>query len=372
MTETSPDVIDDVSTSRLYLLVTSPRLPAGLLTARAWSLLQTHPVYAGAETEAVAALRACDVPVEILDGTPTEQAASFRLVAHSGVEPVWFAGPTGDTQFATALGHSVVRENGVSGAGDRRPVPELEVVYGSWDPPGARLLDVVAVMDRLRTPGGCPWDAEQTHSSLMPYLLEEAYEAYDAIEANDREAMIEELGDVLLQPVFHARLAEENPEQDRWNIDDVAGALVDKLVRRHPHVFARVPGRDRRRCEAQLGRNQAPRKAANVCFGWCRQGATRTVPSPEVPVKGGEVPGAGHNAEPASPGSMCRMTPSGWVICCCPLWSPPVPMVSMPKPPSVRQRTGSLGRFGPLKPAPRRSATSPTCLPVIFWSELRK
>ncbi|MCW2622311.1 MAG: MazG family protein [Frankiales bacterium] len=102
--------------------------------------------------------------------------------------------------------------------------------------PGARLLDVVAVMDRLRSPGGCPWDAEQTHRSLMPYLLEEAYEAYEALEDGDSDALREELGDVLLQVVFHARLAEE---QDRpWSIDDVAGDLVDKLVRRHPHVFA--------------------------------------------------------------------------------------------------------------------------------------
>jgi XTP/dITP diphosphohydrolase len=105
------------------------------------------------------------------------------------------------------------------------------------DRPGARLLDVVAVMDRLRSPGGCPWDAGQTHASLMPYLLEEAYEAYQALEDGDTAALREELGDVLLQVAFHARLAQELPEDERWNIDDVAGDLVDKLVRRHPHVF---------------------------------------------------------------------------------------------------------------------------------------
>ncbi len=85
----------------------------------------------------------------------------------------------------------------------------VELVHGSYDPPGARLLDVVAVMDRLRSPGGCPWDAEQTHTSLMPYLLEEAYEAYAALEDGDPVDLREELGDVLLQVVFHARLAEE-------------------------------------------------------------------------------------------------------------------------------------------------------------------
>jgi XTP/dITP diphosphohydrolase len=101
------------------------------------------------------------------------------------------------------------------------------------DPPGARLLDVVAVMDRLRSAGGCPWDAQQTHASLMPYLLEEAYEVYEALENGDLEHLREELGDLLLQVVFHARISAETG----WDIDDVAGDLVDKLVRRHPHVF---------------------------------------------------------------------------------------------------------------------------------------
>lgn len=102
---------------------------------------------------------------------------------------------------------------------------------------GQRLRDVVATMDRLRSEGGCPWDREQTHESLAPYLLEEAYEAYQAIEDGDLTALREELGDVLLQVVFHARIAEEATGADRWSIDDVAAGLVDKLVRRHPHVF---------------------------------------------------------------------------------------------------------------------------------------
>jgi XTP/dITP diphosphohydrolase len=93
-------------------------------------------------------------------------------------------------------------------------------------------------MDRLRSPGGCPWDAEQTHASLAPYLLEEAYEAFQALEDGDLVALREELGDVLLQVLFHARLAEELPATDRWSIDDVAAGLVAKLKRRHPHVFA--------------------------------------------------------------------------------------------------------------------------------------
>jgi XTP/dITP diphosphohydrolase len=103
------------------------------------------------------------------------------------------------------------------------------------DPPGAALLDAVAVMDRLRSPGGCPWDAEQTHESLLKYLVEECYELYQAIEDGDRVDMREELGDVLLQVLFHARVAQEDTSP--FTIDDVATGLVTKLVGRHPHVF---------------------------------------------------------------------------------------------------------------------------------------
>ncbi|HQR80910.1 MAG TPA: MazG family protein [Actinomycetota bacterium] len=100
---------------------------------------------------------------------------------------------------------------------------------------GQRLIDLVAVMDRLRSPGGCPWDAEQTHASLVQYLVEEAYETIEAIDAEDRKAMVEELGDLLLQVVFHARIGQEADEP--FDIDDVAGGIADKLVARHPHVF---------------------------------------------------------------------------------------------------------------------------------------
>lgn len=101
------------------------------------------------------------------------------------------------------------------------------------------LARAVRVMDRLRSPGGCPWDAEQTHASLARYLVEEAYEAVDAIDGGDRQHLKEELGDVLLQVLFHARIATEHPEAP-FDVDDVADALCDKLERRHPHVFADV------------------------------------------------------------------------------------------------------------------------------------
>lgn len=103
-------------------------------------------------------------------------------------------------------------------------------------PDGYGLLDAVAVMDRLRAPGGCPWDAEQTHASLRRYLVEECYELLDALEHGTRDDVVEELGDVLLQVLFHARIAAEGP--DGFTVDDVAAALVAKLVHRHPHVFA--------------------------------------------------------------------------------------------------------------------------------------
>jgi len=101
---------------------------------------------------------------------------------------------------------------------------------------GSELQRLVEVMDRLRSPGGCPWDAEQTHESLVKYLLEESYEFIDSVDAKDREGMREELGDVLLQVYFHSRIAEDHPT-DPFSIEDVARAIADKLIRRHPHVF---------------------------------------------------------------------------------------------------------------------------------------
>jgi XTP/dITP diphosphohydrolase len=100
----------------------------------------------------------------------------------------------------------------------------------------SELQRLVEVMDRLRSPGGCPWDAEQTHESLVKYLLEESYEFIDTVDSNDREGMREELGDVLLQVYFHSRMAQDHPT-DPFSIEDVARGIADKLIRRHPHVF---------------------------------------------------------------------------------------------------------------------------------------
>ena len=112
------------------------------------------------------------------------------------------------------------------------------MVRGSADLPGARFLDLVATMDRLRVE--CPWDARQTHASLAPHLLEEPYEALEALESGDEQDFCEELGDVLLQVVFHARIAAERADGTSFTVDDVVDGIVAKLVRRHPHVFADV------------------------------------------------------------------------------------------------------------------------------------
>ena len=100
----------------------------------------------------------------------------------------------------------------------------------------SELIRLKEVMHRLRSPGGCPWDAEQSHESLLKYLLEESYEFSEAVDDKDRLAMREELGDVLLQVYFHAAIAEEDAT-DPFSIEDIAGGIADKLVRRHPHVF---------------------------------------------------------------------------------------------------------------------------------------
>jgi XTP/dITP diphosphohydrolase len=217
-------------TARLTLLLSSPRVVPGVLTREAWRALENADRVSGRlDDPQVVALADAGLTVEP-DDEPDPLALGRRLVdlAASGTDVVWVVASDGDPGLTDAVAAEVSR---------RADAPEVEVVLGSHDPPGARLLDLVAVMDRLRSPGGCPWDAEQTHTSLVPFLIEEAYEAAEALEAGERDHVVEELGDVLLQVVFHARVGEED-EDAPFDIDDVAGAIVTKLVRRHPHVFA--------------------------------------------------------------------------------------------------------------------------------------
>lgn len=127
------------------------------------------------------------------------------------------------------------------------------------------LRELVAVMDRLRSPGGCPWDAEQTHASLVPYAIEEAHEVAEAVELGDRDNLREELGDLLLQVVFQSRIAQEDPE-DPWGIDEVAGDLVTKLIRRHPHVFAEADAQDAEAVHRQWEQIKKTEKSRDSVF----------------------------------------------------------------------------------------------------------
>lgn len=120
-----------------------------------------------------------------------------------------------------------------------QPRPESSPVEIDPAAAGDAFAELVVVMDLLRSPGGCPWDAEQTHLSLAPYAIEEAYEVAEAAESGDPEHLCDELGDLLLQVVFHARVAAEDPDRP-FGVLDVVRGLVAKLERRHPHVFGDV------------------------------------------------------------------------------------------------------------------------------------
>lgn len=216
-------------TARLVVLVTTPRLPGGLLTAPAWQALQSAElVVAPAASPLVEAVRSAGIDVAI---RPDAALADLLGLAADQVV-IWL--PPDDADVTTALATHVVRRSEADGTDE---APLVEVLVGSFDPRGARLLDLVEVMDTLRR--DCPWDQEQTHESLVRYLVEETYETIDAIESGDRQHLREELGDLLLQVVFHARIASEHGDA-AFTIDDVAGDIVEKLVRRHPHVFGDV------------------------------------------------------------------------------------------------------------------------------------
>ncbi|HSO65097.1 MAG TPA: MazG family protein [Ornithinibacter sp.] len=216
---------------RLGLLVTSPRVSPGLLSHGAWDAVASASLRLARTLDEplVEAVEDAGLTVEeVGDLAPPELARRLVDLART-LSLVWLGSSDGDPGLADAVAAEVSR---------LESPPDVELVVGSWDVQGGRLLDVVATMDRLRSPGGCPWDAEQSHESLAPYLVEEAHEVVHAISTGDRAHLAEELGDVLLQVVFHARVAEEGGDGDAFDIDTVAGLLVEKLVRRHPHVFA--------------------------------------------------------------------------------------------------------------------------------------
>jgi XTP/dITP diphosphohydrolase len=236
----------------LRVIVTSPRIPAGLLSAAAWTAVRSADVVVAVEPSDPLARAVAAAGVEVVIDP---EATAARLLAQAESDDVaWLWGDSDTGGLARSLADDVVgRAEQGSGAG-----PEVELVVGSYDPVGARLLDLVEVMDRLRRE--CPWDREQTHESLVRYLVEEAYETIEAIETGDRDHLREELGDLLLQVMFHARVASEHPDQP-FAIDDVAGDIVEKLVRRHPHVFGDADASDPATVEANWESIKAAEKS---------------------------------------------------------------------------------------------------------------
>ena len=204
----------------LIVLATSPRVAPGLLSWPAWQALRSAAaVLAPAGHPLLPALDEAGIRYQVADGPGAARAQGQTTLPEAGPPAgnvVWLPEPGADPQIP----------------------PGARLLRGSADLPGAHLIDLVATMDRLRV--NCPWDARQTHQSLAPHLLEEPYEALEALEAGDDEALCEELGDVLLQVVFHARIAAERDDSTSFTIDDVADGIVAKLVRRHPHVFGDV------------------------------------------------------------------------------------------------------------------------------------
>ncbi len=133
--------------------------------------------------------------------------------------------------------------------------PEASATAAAKQPSAGDWFEkLVAIQKRLRDPGGCPWDIEQTHQTLRTYLIEEAYEVLDAIDSGEDAKFVEELGDLLLQVTFHSQIASET---NRFDISDVVQSIHDKMIRRHPHVFGDVQAKD----SAEVLRNWAQIKA---------------------------------------------------------------------------------------------------------------
>src|SRR6266508_2954241 len=204
--------------TRVVLVASSPRFPL-LFPPQTWRALDAaRPVYVLAvDHPSLPALDVGEIPFEVLPvAEDTGPVGRDLLLLGQGIDA---------DQVATARRHI-----------------EVEAVYPLGEPKGSALLDLVATETRLRGPGGCPWDAEQTHASLARHLVEEVYEVLDAIEEEGAgpagpDHLREELGDLLLQVVFHSQIAED---AGQFDVDGVARAITEKLVRRHPHVFGDV------------------------------------------------------------------------------------------------------------------------------------
>ncbi len=242
--------------TRVVLVASSPRFPL-LFPPQTWRALDAaRPVYVlDPEHPSLPALDVGEIPFEVLpvvedtgpagrdlllvgQGLDAEQVAMARRQADALLDLAKRRGsatlllpPAGDGPLVQLVADRAARQH-----------VEVEAVYPLGEPKGSALLDLVATETRLRGPGGCPWDAEQTHASLARHLVEEVYEVLDAFEeeasgGEGSDHLREELGDLLLQVVFHAQIAED---AGQFDVDGVARAITEKLVRRHPHVFGDV------------------------------------------------------------------------------------------------------------------------------------
>lgn len=231
----------ETAAGRIVLLTTSHRVAPGLLSWPAWQTLRAADRVLCADAAHVQLPYLREAGVEVAREAPLARELVDRCAG--GRTVVVVATGEGDRKLTDGLA-------ALAGSG-RVAMPELELLPASYDLPGARLLDLVQVMDQIRAE--CPWSSRQTHKGLAQYAIEEAYELVEAIEDGERAELREELGDVLLQVVFHARIAQEGPaagdaaageeegdgeeEVGAFSIDDVAAGIVAKLIHRHPHVF---------------------------------------------------------------------------------------------------------------------------------------
>lgn len=256
--------------TRVVLVETSDALP-GLLPFQAWDALATadviwvrdreahpsarHLYAAGLDLEelAPATLERGDLDLSLPGGAEDRRYAKALVQrAIAGEVPVFLLGPD-DTGIAPAL----------AGMAAERDL-QIELVFFAPQPEGAEVLRLVELMRHLRDPEhGCPWDLEQDHASLIPHLLEEAYELVEAVETGEDEDIVEELGDVLLQIVFHSQIARD---RGSFGVDDVAKGIADKLERRHPHVFGDVEATTAAQVQANWDQLKAQEKSRTGPF----------------------------------------------------------------------------------------------------------
>ncbi|MFD0271622.1 nucleoside triphosphate pyrophosphohydrolase [Streptomyces sp. NPDC127106] len=243
----APEPADETAAGRIVLLTASHRVAPGLLSWQAWQTLHAADRVLCTDPEHPQLPYLREAGVEVTIAGPDAQ--DLVEACAGGRTVVLIPAGEGDRRLTDGLAR-------MAGSG-RVAMPDLELLPGSYDLPGARLLDLVQVMDRVRRE--CPWTSRQTHEGLVKYAMEEAYELVEAIEDGDREELREELGDVLLQVVFHARIAEEHPDEP-FSVDDVAGSLVEKLIHRHPHVFGDAEAQTAQDVAAHWQRTKAVEK----------------------------------------------------------------------------------------------------------------